>query len=60
MFNKKTYIVFLIVGLLVAGSTFTLLYFWGDTQKKAPVRAKQVFYFENLPSIHLDYCRYKT
>jgi phosphotransferase system glucose/maltose/N-acetylglucosamine-specific IIC component len=48
MFDKRTYIVFFIVGLLVAGSTFTFLYFWGDMQKKTPIRAKQVFYLKEI------------
>lgn len=50
MFEKRSYVIFIIVGLLVAGSTFTLLYFWGDMQKKTPIRAKQVFMFEEKPS----------
>lgn len=57
---KRIYVVFLIVCLLVAGSTFTLLYFWGDIQKKTPIRAKQVFDFMTLPAGDLSNYRIKN
>lgn len=62
MFEKKIYVIFLIVGLLVAGSTFTLLYFWADMQRKTPIRAKQVFYIDEVPSSfeYKPICQYKN